>query len=125
MKQLGVIFLDDLSTNNKVLQNINFDDPLLLYEPCDTFYQLKHHKHKITFLVSAIRHWKMSLEKKYNHIIHIKITKNRTLDLMHELEKLYQKIGFDILHVTQPSDHKTLTQLMFFASKIMVGILVK
>jgi deoxyribodipyrimidine photolyase-related protein len=124
MKQLGVIFPEDLSTNNKVLQNINFDDPLLLYEPCDTFYQLKHHKHKIAFLVSAIRHWKMSLEKKYNHIIHIKITKNRTLDLMHELEKLYQKIGFDILHVTQPSDHKTLTQLMFFASKNKVQLTI-
>ena len=117
MKQIGLIFPDDLSTNNEVLRNINNSDPLLLYEPCDTFYQLKHHKHKITLLISALRHWKKELEKKFNNIIHIKISKDRNADLMHELESLHEKIKFDLLHVTQPSDHGILTQLMFFGSK--------
>ena len=55
MKQIGLIFPDDLSTNNKVLTAIEAADPLLLYEPCDTFYQLKHHKHKLVLLITALR----------------------------------------------------------------------
>tara|TARA_B100000287_G_C20652824_1_gene787547 strand:- start:815 stop:2314 length:1500 start_codon:yes stop_codon:yes gene_type:complete len=117
MKQIGLIFPDDLATNNQVLTKIKNTDPLLLYEPCDTFYQLSHHKHKLVMLLSALRHWKINLEKKYKNIIHIKITKDRNTDLMHELEILHKKIKFNLLHVTQPSDHGVLTQLMFFGSK--------
>ncbi len=117
MKQIGLIFPNDLSTNNKVLSSIKSSDPLLLYEPCDTFYQLKHHKHKLVLLISALRHWKKILEDDFTNIIHIKITKDRDIDLMHELETLHKKLEFNLLHVTQPSDHGILTQLMFFGSK--------
>ena len=117
MKQMGLIFPDDLSTNNKVLSSIKSSDPLLIYEPCDTFYQLKHHKHKLVLLISALRHWKIKLKNNYANIIHIKITKDRDIDLMHELETLHQKLQFNLLNVTQPSDYGILTQLMFFGSK--------
>ena len=117
MKQIGLIFPDELSTNNQVLSAINKSDALLMYEPCNTFYQFKHHKHKLVLLISALRHWKKALEKDFENIVHIKITKDRNVDLMHELETLHKKISFNILHVTQPSDHGILTQLMFFGSK--------
>ena len=117
MKQIGLIFPDDLSTNNTVLSSIKSSDPLLIYEPCDTFYQINHHKHKLVLLISALRHWRKELEIKFKNIIHIKITKDRNIDLMHELEALHKKNSFNILHVTQPSDHGILTQLMFFGSK--------
>ena len=116
MKQIGLIFPDELSANNKVLSAIKKSDPLLLYEPYDPFYQLKHHKHKLVLLISGLRHWKKHLEKDFKNIIHIKITKDRNKDFMHELETFHKKIGFDILHVSQPSDHGILTQLMFFGS---------
>ena len=117
MKQIGLIFPDDLASNNTVLSTLKKTDPLLLYEPCDTFYQLNHHKHKLVFLLSALRHWKIFLEKNYKNIVHVKITKKRNTDLMHELETFHEKIKFSLLHVTQPSDHGILTQLMFFCSK--------
>ena len=63
MKNMGLIFPDELSANNKVLSAIKNSDPLLLYEPCDSFYQLKHHKHKLVLLISGLRHWKKELEK--------------------------------------------------------------
>ena len=122
MKQIGVIFPDDLSVNNKVLRAIKKTDTLLVYEPCDTFYQLKHHKHKLVLLISALRHWTKYLEKDFKNIVHIKITKKRDIDLMHQLEDLHQKDPFDVLHVTQPSDHGVLTQLMFFGSKYNVEL---
>ena len=117
MKNIGLIFPDDLASNNKVLSTIKKNDPLLLYEPCDSFYQINHHKHKLVLQISALRHWKINLEKDFKNIIHIKISKDRKSDLMHELDLLFKKIQFDVLNVTQPSDHGVLTQLMFFCSK--------
>ena len=47
MKDLRIIFVDQLSINNSVLEGINPNDTLLFYEPIDTFYEIKHHKQKI------------------------------------------------------------------------------
>ena len=63
MKDLRIIFVDQLSKNNSVLDGINQNDILLFYEPIDTFYEIKHHKQKIALLVSALRHF----IKKINH----------------------------------------------------------
>ena len=125
MKQLGIILPDDLARNNKTLQNLEGQDTLLLYEPCDTFYQINHHKQKIVFLISALRHWKEELAKKYSNIIHIKISKNHQTDFMNELQNIYETERFDVIHITQPSDHNTLTQLMFFGSKNKITLNVK
>ncbi|MGY8771886.1 MAG: cryptochrome/photolyase family protein, partial [Gammaproteobacteria bacterium] len=65
MKQLGIILPDDLAANNIALKFLEKSDALLIYEPCDTFYQINHHKQKIAFLISALRHWKEELQKKY------------------------------------------------------------
>ena len=96
MKNMGLIFPDELSANNKVLSAIKNTEPLLLYEPCDFFYKLKHHKHKLVLLISGLRHWKKELEKDFQNIIHVKITKDRNKDLMHELEIIHKKIEFNI-----------------------------
>ena len=122
MKQLGIILPDDLAINNIALRFLDKSDALLIYEPCDTFYQINHHKQKIAFLISALRHWKEELQKKYVNIIHIKISKNHDATFMEELQELYEDIGFDVIHITEPSDHNTLTQLMFFGSKNKVEI---
>ena len=63
MKRIGIIFPDDLAVNNKTLQQLNDEDTLLIYEPCDTFYQINHHKQKIAFLISALRHWKKNCKR--------------------------------------------------------------
>ena len=68
MKEIGLIFPDDLSTNNSVLSTIKSTDLLVIYEPCDTFYQINHHKHKLVLLISALRHWKKELESKFTSI---------------------------------------------------------
>ena len=74
MKSLGIIFPDQLSLTNPVLDHMEKDDTLLFYEPLDTFYDIPHHKHKLVFLISSFRHFikKISHEK----ILHKKIEKN-------------------------------------------------
>ena len=51
MSSIGLIFPDQLSLNNKVLEVIQGDDQILLYEPLETFYEISHHKHKLVFFL--------------------------------------------------------------------------
>ena len=64
MNALGIILPDQLSTNNPVLELINENDLLLFYEPMNAFYEIKNHKQKIVFLISALRHFKDGIKHK-------------------------------------------------------------
>ena len=113
MKDLRIIFVDQLSKNNSVLDGINQNDTLLFYEPIDTFYEIKHHKQKIALLVSALRHF----IKKINHknVIHQKIEKNNKHDLLKLLKKLISEKNLNKIIVSKPSDFKIYKDLLFFS----------
>ncbi len=96
-------FADQLSINNPVLLNIDKDDLLLFYEPIETFYDIKHHKQKITFIISSLRHFIKTINHK--NIIHHKITKNNKLDLSSYLKKIIKennmKVAVQMDHVSK------------------------
>ena len=68
MSALGIVFPDQLSESNPVLKSIKEDDNLLFYEPLDTFYEIAHHKQKLVFLISSLRHFKNNINHK--NVIH-------------------------------------------------------
>ena len=113
MKSLRIIFVDQLSSNNPTLEGINSNDILLFYEPIETFYEIKHHKQKITLLVSALRH----LIEKINHknVIHQKIEKNKKHDLVKLLKKIISDENVNKIIIAKPSDFKIYKDLMFFS----------
>ena len=113
MKSLRIIFVDQLSSNNPTLEGMNPNDILLFYEPIETFYEIKHHKQKITLLVSALRH----LIEKINHknVIHQKIEKNKKHDLVKLLKKIISDENVNKIIIAKPSDFKIYKDLMFFS----------
>ena len=113
MKSLRIIFVDQLSSNNPTLEGMNPNDILLFYEPIETFYEIKHHKQKITLLVSALRH----LIEKINHknVIHQKIEKNKKRDLVKLLKKIISDENVNKIIIAKPSDFKIYKDLMFFS----------
>ena len=120
MSSIGLIFPDQLSLNNKVLEAIQDNDQIILYEPLETFYEISHNKHKLVFLISALRHYKKLI--KHENLIHVKIQKNLNLNLVSYLDSLYKKNCFDTLYVTKPSDFKTLKDLMYFCQSHEVNL---
>ena len=122
MKSLGIIFPDQLSLTNPVLDQMEKDDTLLFYEPLDTFYDIPHHKHKLVFLISSFRHFikKISHEK----ILHKKIEKNYSMKMENYLKELYAEIPFSTLFVSKPSDFKCLRDLMFFCQSHQIDLKV-
>ena len=112
MKCLRIIFADQLSINNPVLLNLNDEDLILFYEPIDTFYEIKHHKQKITFIISAFRHFIETIDHK--NIIHHKISKKNKLDFNSYLKKIIKENNITNIVISKPSDYKANKELMFF-----------
>ena len=111
MKSLVLIFPDQLSRDNKVLNHLTDNNLLLLYEPVDTFYEISHHKHKLVFQISSFRHFINNL--KHENFIHEKISK-KPKKLLSYLKDLNKESPFSSLYVEKPSDYKTLKDLMYF-----------
>ena len=113
MKSLRIIFVDQLSSNNPTLEGMNSNDILLFYEPIETFYEIKHHKQKITLLVSALRHYIERINHK--NVIHQKIEKNKKHDLVKLLKKIISDENVNKIIIAKPSDFKIYKDLMFFS----------
>ena len=120
MKCLRIIFADQLSINNPVLLNLNDEDLILFYEPIDTFYEIKHHKQKITFIISAFRHFIETID--YKNIIHHKISKKNKLDFNSYLKKIIKENNITNIVISKPSDYKVNKELMFFCQSNNLGL---
>ena len=113
MKVLRIVFADQLSLSNLAINNINKDDFLLFYEPLDTFYEIRHHKHKITLLISSLR--KLVTKVKHTNILHHKITKKNNQNLKDVLFEIVDKNNINKIMVSKPSDFKIYKDLLFFS----------
>ncbi len=113
MKVLRIVFPDQLSLSNLALNNLNNDDYLLFYEPLDTFYEIRHHKHKITLLISSLR--KLVTKVKHTNILHHKITKKNNQNLKDVLFEIVDKNNINKIMVSKPSDFKIYKDLLFFS----------
>ena len=113
MKVLRIVFADQLSLSNLAINNINKDDFLLFYEPLETFYEIRHHKHKITLLISSLR--KLVTKVKHTNILHHKITKKNNQNLKDALFEIVDKNNINKIIVSKPSDFKIYKDLLFFS----------
>ena len=119
MKSLVLVFPDQLSKRNKVLNHLKDSNLLLLYEPLDTFYEISHHKHKLVFQISSFRHYIDQLD--YKNFRHEKISK-KPKKFLDYLKNLYTESPFSNLYVEKPSDYKTLKDLMYFCQSHEVNL---
>ena len=113
MKVLRIVFADQLSLSNLAINDINKDDFLLFYEPLETFYEIRHHKHKITLLISSLR--KLVTKVKHTNILHHKITKKNNQNLKDALFEIVDKNNINKIMVSKPSDFKIYKDLLFFS----------
>ena len=116
---LNIIFPDQLSLENEVLKVSSNKDLILFYEPHDSFYEIAHHKHKLVFQISALRHLISSISHK--NIIHEKISK-KSPKLIEYLAQIHTEAPFSSVNVSRPSDFKTLKDLMYFCQSSNVEL---
>ena len=74
MRTLRIILHDQLSFEIASLQNLNRkEDTVLLIESKEHCTHARHHKKKLVFLLSAMRHFAEALQKKKINVTHCRL----------------------------------------------------
>ena len=106
MSVCRLILPDQLSLTVSSLQEMSGDDQVLMIESYDYFTHVKHHKKKIIFLLSAMRHFATQLKQNGFNVTYIALENTTRKDTLKKLLKAFLK-QYEIKHciVTQPSEY--------------------
>ena len=113
-KTLRLILGDQLSHDISSLQDANVkNDIILMCEVWDEATYVKHHKKKIAFLFSAMRHFAIELEDKSFTVDYIKLEdKSNTQSFKGEVQRAIKKHNIDEIIVTFPGEYRVWNDMM-------------
>ena len=113
MNSIRVILWDHLSESISSLKGYNSDtDIILMCEAWDDASYVKHHKKKIAFLFSAMRHFAGALKKKGFNVEYTKLDNpNNTGSFKQEVKRLLKKREFDRIIITHPGEYRLLVDI--------------
>lgn len=121
MKRLFVINYNNL--NDKILtsNNYNKNDIILILETKDILQKPKHHRKKIVFILSSMRHFAYKLDDKGYNVKYIKLTDlDNSQIFTDEIKKEFSKNQYDSLIITKPTDYNIYEQIKSLAINIKI-----
>lgn len=124
MTKLRVILWDQLSNKISSLQNCNKqEDIILMWESMCYMTHVKHHKKKIAFLLSAMRHFADELRNDGYNIEYIEIDDPHNTGLLKsELIKVIELYKITKIIITSPSEFNTLNEMKKLQSSLTIPI---
>jgi deoxyribodipyrimidine photolyase-related protein len=127
MKTLRVLLWDQLSTEISSLRDINSqNDTVLMCETIQECNYVKHHKKKLVFILSAMRHFARELADKGFRVIYVKLDDPlNTTTLEGEINRIINLEKFDNIVVTWPGEYRLLTILENVKSSISIPLIIK
>jgi len=110
MPSLRVLLGDQLSESISSLQGINqVNDIILLAEVMQEATYVKHHRKKIAFLFSSMRHFAEELSAKGFNVRYVKLNDaGNTGSITGEVERVLKNGNFDRVIVTEPGEYRLL-----------------
>jgi deoxyribodipyrimidine photolyase-related protein len=127
MTNLRFIFGDQLDHNLSSLQNIHKkSDIVFMCEVLEELTYVKHHKQKIVFVLSAMRHFAEELREKGVKVHYVKFNDvDNTGNFDDELIRAIHSIKPDVITLTEPSEYRVKEKLLRWckASSIPINIL--
>ncbi len=114
MTKLILILIDQLSLDISSLTRFAIDsnDRVLLYENHQDFTEVKHHKKKIAFQISCMRHFKELLQQKKIKVIHHAInTKDNKASYINKIKKIVEQKKISEIVITKPSSYNKLQEI--------------
>ena len=124
MTILRLILADQLSHSLASLQDCDLDnDWLLIAEVREEANYVKHHKKKIAFLFSAMRHFAQELkEQGHNlHYTHYNDAHNQG-NLFGEVERLCKQKNINKIILTHPGEYRILTEMQSWQEKLKIPV---
>ncbi len=113
MSELVVIQHDQCTESLSILKNANkAKDLILIAETATEMLMVKHHKKKLVFQLSVMRHFAERLVKKGYQVISVAVEdQSNSGDLITEIEKCIQQNKITQTHIIEPSNHATLKKV--------------
>jgi len=123
-KNLIVILGDQL--NIKISSLKDFDprkDKILLCEVLEEATYVKHHKKKIVFIFSAMRHFRALLEKSGFPVTYVKLDDiGNTGTFIGEVERAKKKYSPDKVIVTEPGEYRVLKDIQKWQQNLNIPV---
>jgi deoxyribodipyrimidine photolyase-related protein len=127
MPKLILILGDQLSESISSLQQYNpKTDIILMCEVWTEATYVKHHKKKIAFLFSAMRHFAENLKQNGYTLIYIKLDDpNNTGSFKSEVGRVVKKHAIDHIVVTHPGEFRVLKDMQTWESTFNIPVDIK
>ncbi|MEM1243214.1 MAG: cryptochrome/photolyase family protein [Pseudomonadota bacterium] len=127
MPTLRFILGDQLNRNISSLQDVNkTKDIIFMCEVCDEATYVKHHKKKILFLFSAMRHFAEELKKSGFNIDYVKLDdKANCHAFTDEVASAIKRHKVDKLIVTFPGEYRVLQMLLSWQKKLNIPVEIR
>ncbi len=127
MKKLTVILGDQLSRDISSLSDFDKDnDVILMCEVHDETKYVKHHKKKIAFLFSAMRHFAKDMKDDGYNIHYTKLDDaDNAGSFTGEVERILKQYDFDKIIVTEAAEYRVLEDMKKWAGKFGVDVEIK
>jgi Uncharacterized protein related to deoxyribodipyrimidine photolyase len=127
MKTLRLILGDQLSQDISSLKDCNkTEDIILMCEVWNEATYVKHHKKKIAFLFSAMRHFAKELKGSGYKILYTKLEdKQNTGFFKSEVARALKKKKFDRIILTHPGEYRVLEDIKGWATKFKIPVEIR
>ncbi len=127
MKTLRFILGDQLSQNISSLRDCDkSNDIILMCEVMAEATYVKHHKKKIAFLFSAMRHFAEELEAQGHHVRYIKLDdEHNSCSFTGEVERAIKIHTIEQIIVTYPGEYRVLQDMLSWGKRFGMPVEIR
>ena len=127
MKTLRLILGDQLSSTISSLEGCDKEhDTILICEVWEEATYVKHHKKKIAFLFSAMRHFAKELDESNYKVSYTKLDDEKnTGSFKSEVQRALKQHKFDSIIVTCPGEYRVLQEIKTWEKKLKIKVEIK
>jgi deoxyribodipyrimidine photolyase-related protein len=124
---MGLILGDQLSESISSFKDYNSDtDIILMGEVWDEATYVKHHKKKIAFLFSAMRHFAKMLIKQGCKVEYTKLDNpDNAGSFKDEVKRIVKKHALDRIIVTHPGEYRVLKEIRSLEDELNISVEIR
>ncbi|MBE0438639.1 MAG: cryptochrome/photolyase family protein [Gammaproteobacteria bacterium] len=127
MNSLVLILGDQLSHSISSLEGLDKEnDIVLMCEVIEEASYVKHHKKKIAFIFSAMRHFAEELQLQGYHVEYTKLDDANNMGSFHgEVKRIINARKFDQIVVTEPGEFRVLKDMLSWQDKFTIPVIIR
>jgi deoxyribodipyrimidine photolyase-related protein len=124
MSSLRLVLADQLTHDVTALQDIDIsEDIVLICEVRNETNYVKHHKKKIAFLFSAMRHFAQELQDKGVHVRYVRLDDDDNAgSFTGEIKRALEAHKFDRIIATFPGEYRVLEEMKTWQDKFGIDV---